>query len=321
MLRSRLVGIATAVGIVGAMVMGTPAAQADEPDTTPPTIAIISPVESQQVPIGVEPLPTVQYTCDDDVAVDTCAASFGLVNGENPPLTVGNGMPLDLLNPGLYFLRVTSTDTNGNPTESSVQFEMVGDEPRDDTAPTIQIQAPVEGAQVKKGATLTASFVCQDSGSGIQSCDGPVASGEAVDTSTLGIKDFTVVARDNAGNESTETVEYEVIAPASVTVSGTIKDIEGNMLPGATVQARLAGTAAVIASTEANQNGIYSLMLPAGTYDMRYRFDSRVLLGADLPGRTYLQDRTVNLVLGPLNPEPVVSGVVTDSSGDPVRYA
>ena len=312
MLRSRLVGIGTAVGVIGAIVIGTPAAQAEEPGASPPTISITSPTESQQVPIGVEPLPTVQYTCDDDVAVATCAASIGPVNGENPPLTVGNGMPLDLLNPGLYFLRVTSTDTAGNSSESAVQFEMVGDEPRDEVAPSIQIQAPVDGAQVKRGATLTATYLCQDSGSGIGACDGPVASGEAIDTSTLGHKDFTVVARDNAGNESTETVRYEVIAPASVTVSGTIKDVQGDVVAESTVEARLAGTSEVVASTEANTDGVYSLTLPEGTYDLKYRGPEGSGIGANLKNRDLTQDREINVTLGPGGI--TLSGVLGDGS-------
>lgn len=322
MLRSRLTGLATAAAVIGGMLIGAPVVHAEGPDTTPPTVTIISPVENQQVPIGVQPLPTVQYTCDDDVAVQTCDASIGRVNGSNPWITVGNTMPLDLVLPGQYILRVTSTDTAGNPAESSVQFEMVGEGPRDETAPSIQITAPVDGAPVTKGANLTATYLCQDSGSGIESCDGPVASGAAVDTSTLGRKDFTVVARDKAGNESMQTVQYEVIAPTNVTVAGTIKDIEGNVLPGSTVRALMTGTSTVVASTEANANGVYSLTLPAGTYDLRYRSHSGTLLGADLAERTYLQDKTVNVVLGPIDPDPVVlSGTITTGSGSPLQYA
>ena len=312
MMRS-LTGIATATAVIGAMMIGTTAAQAEETDTTPPTVSIVSPVENQQVLIGVQTLPTVQYACNDDVSVATCDASIGPVNGQNPPLTVGNGMPLDLLNPGLYVLRVTSTDTAGNPAESSVQFEMVGDGPRDETAPSIQISAPVDGAQVKKGASLTATYLCQDAESGIESCNGTVASGESVDTSTLGLKHFTVVARDKAGNESTQTVQYEVIAPASVTVSGTIKDIRGNLLPGSTVQARLAGTSEVVASTESNTDGVYSLTLPEGTYDLRYRGPAGSGIGAHLDSRDLTQDREIDVTLGPVGI--TLSGVLGDGSG------
>ena len=320
MLRSRLIGITTAAAVIGAMVIGVPSVHADGPDTTPPNISIISPIEGQQVPIGVEELPTVQYACDDDdVADPTCDASIGPVDGSNSPLTVGNGMPLDLTQPGRYLLRVTSTDTAGNQAASTVQFEMVGEEPRDDTAPSIQIQAPVDGAQVMKGATLTATYLCQDSGSGIESCDGTVSSGAAVDTSTRGLHDFTVVARDNAGNESTETVQYEVIAPASVTVSGTISDVQGNLLPGSTVEARLTGTNEVVASTEANTDGVYSLTVPEGTYDLRYRGPAALGIGANVDRRDLTGDAEINVRLGVL--PATVSGTVGDGVGGQLSYA
>ncbi len=73
MLRKRLSAIATAVAVVGAMVIGVPAAHAEEADTTPPTITVISPGQNQQIPIGVNPTPTVQFKCEDDVAVETCS--------------------------------------------------------------------------------------------------------------------------------------------------------------------------------------------------------------------------------------------------------
>ena len=157
MLRKRLYAIVTASAVVGAMVAGAPAAHADEPDTTPPTITIISPVENQQVQIGVDPLPTVQYACDDDVAVDTCDASIGTVGSPAEPTTVGNGMPLDLLTPGHFVLTVRSTDTSGNQAQSTAQFEMVGGQQLDETPPSIDIVVPVDGAQVKKGTVLRAN--------------------------------------------------------------------------------------------------------------------------------------------------------------------
>jgi len=301
------------------MVVGVPAAHADDLDTTPPTATIIAPVENQQVPLGAEPAPTVQFECTDDIEVATCDAVVGRVDAQAPPLTAGNGMPLDVTWPGQYYLRVTSTDTAGNPAESVVHFEIVGDPPQDNTAPSIQIAAPVDAAQVKKGASLIASYLCEDSESGIESCDGTVESGQAVDTSTLGFKEFTVVARDKSGNESTETVEYEVIAPASVTVSGTIKDTSGQLVPGATVQALLAGTSDVVASTEANSEGVYSLTLSEGTYDLRYRGPEGSRIGANLKNRDLSQDAGINVTLGQVGV--TLSGTLSDGVGGLLQYA
>ncbi len=279
----------------------------------PPVVTIISPFENQQVEIAVEPLPTVQYTCEDDVAVDTCDASIGSVGGPNPPITVGNGMPLDILAPGQYVLSVRSTDTSGNANASSVIFEMVGGQQADETAPTIDILVPVDGAQVKKGAVLHANYSCHDLLSGLDSCEGPMPSGNRVDTSTVGVKDFTVVARDKAGNESTKTVQYEVIPAASVTISGTVRDTSGQLLPGSTVQAFLAGTTDVIAETDANSEGVYSLTLSEGTYDLRYRGPEGSGIGANLKNRTLIQDEEINVTMGPVGI--TLSGVFGDGSG------
>ena len=51
-----------------------------------------------------------------------------------------------------------------------------------------------------------ADYACADEGgSGLASCTGDVPDGDALDTSTPGTHDFTVVARDGAGNETTVT--------------------------------------------------------------------------------------------------------------------
>lgn len=83
----------------------------------------------------------------------------------------------------------------------------------DTTAPTISIAAPVDASEVARGQVVPAEYACADEegGSGLESCTGPVAAGEPIDTATLGDKTFTVSARDNRGNESTESVDYRVI--------------------------------------------------------------------------------------------------------------
>ncbi len=317
MLRTRWSAIVTAAAVIGGMVVGVPSAHADD-DTTPPTIMITSPLEGQQIPIGAAPAPGVDFDCVDDVQVATCDAVIGRMDGQAPPDLAHIGAPLDMDWPGEYFLRVTSTDSAGNTSESTVHFEMVGDGPQDRTGPTIEIAAPVDGAQVKKGAHLTAAYLCQDSGSGVESCDGTVPNGEAVDTSTLGLKEFTVFTSDIAGNESTKTIEYEVIASASVTVSGTIRDASGNAVPESTVEAVLAGTNDVLASTVANSEGVYSLTLPEGTYDLRYRGPAGTGVGANLE-RNLTEDRDdLDVVLGPFAIS--VSGVVSDGVGGQANW-
>ena len=74
----------------------------------------------------------------------------------------------------------------------------------------ITIAAPIEGQQFKQGAAQTVTYSCTDTDSGVESCAGPVASGGALDTSTIGVHEFKVTAIDKAGNVTTKTVTYMV---------------------------------------------------------------------------------------------------------------
>jgi hypothetical protein len=82
----------------------------------------------------------------------------------------------------------------------------------DTTAPTITLDAPINGGTVNLGSTANASYTCQDEagGSDLASCTSTVANGAALDTATVGTKTFTITATDNAGNSKTETGTYTV---------------------------------------------------------------------------------------------------------------
>ncbi|MDQ1395625.1 MAG: large repetitive protein, partial [Acidimicrobiaceae bacterium] len=79
----------------------------------------------------------------------------------------------------------------------------------DTRAPTVTVQAPVDGGVYGAGSQVSASFTCRDAGgSGIATCDGTVAAGSPIDT-TPGSHTFTVAAVDRAGNRRTTTVTYQ----------------------------------------------------------------------------------------------------------------
>ena len=81
---------------------------------------------------------------------------------------------------------------------------VVAVKPRDEQAPTIDLATPAEGAQYDAGRRRPADYSCADEGgSGLASCTGDVPDGDPLDTSTPGSHDFTVVARDGDGNETT----------------------------------------------------------------------------------------------------------------------
>ena len=132
---------------------------------------------------------------------------------------------------GTYRIRdIIAIDTYGNRMERlhdlDASFDVtysVTAAPTDSTAPTITLTTPSSGAPYSLGQVVNAAYSCQDEpgGSGLATCAGPVPSGSAIDTGTAGTKSFAVNATDVAGNPSSASVGYEVLAGnASGTYSG-----------------------------------------------------------------------------------------------------
>lgn len=94
--------------------------------------------------------------------------------------------------------------------------------PLDSTDPTITIVEP-DGGSYARNQEVFASYTCadEDGGSGLASCTGTVLPGEALDTSTSGLKTFEVTAIDNAGNDATVTVTYNVSDAVNPSISVT----------------------------------------------------------------------------------------------------
>jgi DNA-binding beta-propeller fold protein YncE len=91
---------------------------------------------------------------------------------------------------------------------------VVAVKPRDETAPTVDLVTPADGAEYEQGAAVAVDYTCADQGpSRLRSCTGDLPDGDPLDTSALGAHDFTVVARDGEGNETTVTHSYTVIEP------------------------------------------------------------------------------------------------------------
>lgn len=79
--------------------------------------------------------------------------------------------------------------------------------------PSVRIVSPRPRASYGLLSGVTARFSCDQGGTigPIVTCTGAVADGHAVDTSTPGIKTFTVTAVDKAGNTMTKSVHYAVL--------------------------------------------------------------------------------------------------------------
>jgi len=84
----------------------------------------------------------------------------------------------------------------------------------DNARPSIHIATPANGATFQQGQLVIADYACTDdvNGTGIESCAGPVGSGAAIDTSSVGPRTFTVNGTDRAGNTATLTSSYAVVA-------------------------------------------------------------------------------------------------------------
>jgi hypothetical protein len=87
--------------------------------------------------------------------------------------------------------------------------------PLETVPPTITIITPVDGASYVLNSTVLANYSCADA-SGIASCVGNVPSGQRINTATVGPKSFTVTATDNAGNQSSKTVNYLVVYAVTI---------------------------------------------------------------------------------------------------------
>jgi hypothetical protein len=87
----------------------------------------------------------------------------------------------------------------------------------DKKVPIVGIITPASATSTI-GSVVIASYQCSDGGSGVGTCEGSVPSGAAIDTSSLGLKTFTVKATDYVGNTSTASVEYTVVAAPTVSM-------------------------------------------------------------------------------------------------------
>jgi hypothetical protein len=86
--------------------------------------------------------------------------------------------------------------------------------------PTIEIASPANGATYQQGEVVKASYSCTPpEGTTVESCEGPVANGAALDTSTLGPHPFEVEAEDKDGAAASEEVTYTVVAPPSISIT------------------------------------------------------------------------------------------------------
>jgi hypothetical protein len=99
----------------------------------------------------------------------------------------------------------------------------------DKKAPSITITAPSGSYLVSQA--VAASYACNDAGSGVASCKGPVDSGSNFDTASVGTKNFSISASDNVGNSSNHSVEYNVTYGITLLYDPTKSKQSGSTFP------------------------------------------------------------------------------------------
>jgi hypothetical protein len=169
------------------------------PDSTPPvTAASLSPPAVN----GWYLNPTVTLTADDGTGSGVESSESRLDGGAWTTYT----SPFQVTGDGDHTLDYRSTDNAGNAEQAQTLALKI-----DATPPTMTISTPVDGGSFKIGSSVAASYACADATSGVDSCTGSVANGRPIDTSAGGSHTFTVLTRDRAGNQRTQTVTYNVI--------------------------------------------------------------------------------------------------------------
>lgn len=88
-----------------------------------------------------------------------------------------------------------------------------------DTPPSVAVTRPLDGATYIRGQSVTADFACAPGDHTVVSCTGPVVAGEAIDTTSLGSRTFTVTATDRAGYTASRTHTYSVVDGTDPTVT------------------------------------------------------------------------------------------------------
>lgn len=108
---------------------------------------------------------------------------------------------------GYHSLYVASVDQAGN--QERVKVQII---PIDQTAPEVIVAIPVNAEIYTLDEEIEAKYLCGDELSGIRVCKGTVERGDRLDTHTAGPKYLKIYARDQAGNEVTKVIYYDVVA-------------------------------------------------------------------------------------------------------------
>jgi hypothetical protein len=283
------------------------------PADTPPAVSVARPVEGAVY--GDGDVVTADFTCT--AGDHTLASCTG---------TVADNATIDTSTPGPKTFTVTAVDAAGYRTVRTRQYRVV-----DDDDPAVQLIAPADGSVLARGAVVPAAFTCDDDGGGlaVDGCVGTVAAGRPVDTTRVGLHDFTVTATDTAGNETTVGGRYRVVAnrPDALLRPSSRSSFDGDGVYNATGadQTELArvgpGGVAFLVRVQNDGRATDSFRLrssaPRAGWDVRYQLGAQQVTGAVRTGRQWIRGvapggvRVVRVVVTPRRGVP--SGSLLDT--------
>ena len=188
-------------------------------DTAAPTITILAPAANSQ--IVQNSVVHAAFSCTQTPTWDGVVSCTATNSGN--PLSVGQAITTAVL--GTHTVTVSAKNKSTISSQQTVHYKVIVP-PYNLVPPTITLTSPVNGAVYVQGSTVTAHFSCHAfAGTHITSCTGTVPNGTAITTSTSGYKAFTVKAKDDRGNPTTETVGYTVRSSGSPSTSSTSSDV------------------------------------------------------------------------------------------------
>lgn len=114
--------------------------------------------------------------------------------------------PFNITSEGTTTLYYYSTDNTDNVESTKIQTTKI-----DKTPPEITINVPANGSSYILNQTVLANWSANDSISGIASVTATTPNGKAIDTATVGNKNFIVNATDNASNQATKIAVYNIV--------------------------------------------------------------------------------------------------------------
>jgi hypothetical protein len=205
-----LVAAVVACAALACLIAGV--AQARAQDSRAPLRLTVTVVPPSGVP-GPRPAGTVRVSVDGRTLL-----SVGLLRGLAPLTSITPQLSVALEALGRRVTIGYSGDSNYEASTGLVvtlptrNVLTIVARPRDTVAPAIEIRTPADGARYARGEAVVASYSCRDPGdrSAVAACDGPVASGSALDTTSAGTFSFAVKSEDALGNAASATVTYEV---------------------------------------------------------------------------------------------------------------